>query len=89
MTSFVKENFHFFGDCLSYVVDPSEYRGKFVARFKYRKGGLASFKKFLIANFTVEEYFARLDEREAPLTILRSKGYVDPSLAKFRARLAA
>ena len=56
------------------------YNGKFVARFKY--GGRGSFLTFLCKNFTVEEYFARLDAGEGPLTILESKGYVLPSIKK-------
>ena len=55
---------------------------KFVARFKYAKGGKASFLTFLTKNVTVEEYFARLDCGESPLTILQSKGYMQPHIKK-------
>jgi hypothetical protein len=52
------------------------YEGKFVARFKYAGMLMAPFKRFLIKNFTVEEYFARLANlRETPMGILESKGY--------------
>lgn len=51
------------------------YNGKFVARFKYNKKS-ADFVKFLIENFTQEEYFGRLANKEAPLDILMSKGFV-------------
>lgn len=55
---------------------------KFVARFKYAKGGKASFLTFLTKNFTVEEYFSRLDKGESPLPILQSKGYMQPHIKK-------
>ena len=57
------------------------YGSKFVARFK--RGGRGSFLTFLCKNFTVEEYFARLEAGEAPLTILESKGYVLPHVRKW------
>ena len=53
---------------------------KFVARFK--RGGKAAFIKFLIANITPDEYFARLDMGESPLGILNAKGYVSPMMKK-------
>jgi len=49
------------------------YDGVFVARFK--RGGRADFLKFLIANYTVEEYFQHL-ETLPPLKVLELKGYV-------------
>lgn len=72
MTKFVKSEF-----------TPGEYAiygGKFVARFK--RGGRGSFLTFLCKNFTVEEYFSRLDAGEPPLKILESKGYVSPRVQK-------
>lgn len=57
------------------------YGGKFVARFK--RGGRADFIKFLCKNFTVEEYFHRLEvDRLPPLTILEAKGFVAPRVCK-------
>jgi|TARA_R110002073_G_scaffold174542_2_gene331736 hypothetical protein len=52
----------------------------FIARFKYRGSPIkmGAFKKFLINNFTVEEYVeARNGEGldSAPLSILQSKGF--------------
>lgn len=48
----------------------------FVARFKYNKRDRASFTKFLIANFTCEEYFGHMEKfNMAPLEVLRGKGY--------------
>ena len=72
MSKFIKSEF-----------TPGEYAvygGKFVARFK--RGGRGSFLTFLCKNFTVEEYFARLDAGEPPLKILESKGYVSPRVQK-------
>ena len=56
------------------------YCGDFVARFKY--GGTADFKRFLIKNFTVEEYFGRLADGELPLPILESKGFISTNMKK-------
>jgi hypothetical protein len=75
MTKFVKDAFQNDGDYL-------RYDGQFVARFKYAKGSRATFVTFLIKNFTVEEYFARLGNREAPLQILQSRGYLQPHIKK-------
>ena len=58
------------------------YQGKFVARFKYARGSRGSFITFLCKNFTVEEYFARIDTGESPLNILQSKGYMSPNVKK-------
>ena len=50
---------------------------KFVARLKYgAKTSAPSFRRFLIDNFTVEEYFERITNNEMPLDILKSKGYL-------------
>jgi hypothetical protein len=61
----------------SRVCMPKEF---FIARFKYSTGPvkMGAFKKFLINNFTVEEYVeARKDESidGAPLRILENKGF--------------
>lgn len=72
MTAFIKTEFSG-SECVN-------YRGKFVARFK--RGGKASFLTFLVKNFTVEEYFGRLDAGESPLKILESKGYLLPHIKK-------
>ena len=53
---------------------------KFVARFKM--AGAGTFKTFLIKNFTVEEYFGRMDAGESPLEIAKSKGYILPHIKK-------
>ena len=72
MTKFIKSEF----SGSEYV----NYGGKFVARFK--RGGKATFLTFLVKNFTVEEYFGRLDAGETPLKILESKGYLLPHIKK-------
>jgi hypothetical protein len=85
-TSFKRELFSFHGGYLCYHADAKVVNGhpindiatsRFVARFKYGRGSKARFLTFLIKNFTVEEYFARLEDGgEAPALILESKGYV-------------
>lgn len=59
------------------------YDSKFVGRFKYQKSAIGSFIKFLRANFTVEEYFDRIEAGENPLTIVSEKGFLLPSMKKF------
>jgi ribosomal protein L31 len=64
-------------------VDPDahpSWEGKlkptFVARFKYHKRDKARFLKFLIANFTCEEYFGHMEKYNmGPIEVLRGKGY--------------
>ena len=82
MAKFTNKNFKFDGMYLKYKVDGEN---RFVARFKM--GGMVAFKKFLRENFTVEEYFARIDAGENPTPILESKGYI-PSHIKARLRKA-
>jgi hypothetical protein len=76
MSKFIKEQFNYDGMYLTYGPDR-----KFVARFK--RGGQADFKRFLVQNFTVDEYFAQLAD-SAPLTVLMSKGYESPAVRKAR-----
>jgi hypothetical protein len=57
---------------------------KFVARFKYgAKSSAGPFMTFLRKNFTVEEYFARLDAGESPLPIAKSKGFMLSHIKKY------
>ena len=73
MTKFIKENFR--GDeMVTYAMADNTVR--FVARFK--RGGRADFLKFLMTNFTTEEYFAMIDRGLAPLSILEARGYISP-----------
>lgn len=85
MTKFVKDQFNKRGEYVEYYLDPMPCaweRRKFVARFKYARGAKASFVTFLTKNFTVEEYFERMDKGESPMEIAESKGYVLPHIAK-------
>jgi len=82
MTNFTKENLITEGKWLFYVPDGGTYNDrKFVARF--RCAGVGSFATCLRKNFTVEEYFARLDAGEGPLPIAESKGYLLPHIKKW------
>ena len=58
-----------------YVFYPYNGERRFVGRFKYSKSPFskAKFLKELIASHTVESYFAAMDQRKAPLEILRDK----------------
>ena len=61
-----------------------DYCARFLARFKHTKKHRASFKKFLIRNFTPEEYLEMIDPNGGgmtPVEALRSKGWEDPRLA--------
>lgn len=69
MTKFVKADFITSGD---YVFYGKHDMSNFVARFKHRGPFTkAKFLKELIANHTVEGYFAELKSGKAPLAILR------------------
>ena len=82
MTKFTKENLSTVGGYVQYHPHADSYYEdrKFVARFKHARDGVASFKAFLIKNFTVEEYFAQLDAGKAPLKIVQEKGYLLPHI---------
>ena len=80
MTMFQKEMFEARGECVTYFAGGE--RSKVVARFKYQKSGKASFISCLIKNFTVEEYFSRMEAGESPLKIAESKGYLLPHIKK-------
>lgn len=64
-TTWTKSDFIHSGDYTS-------YKGRFVARFKHKKGptGKADFLKQLQKRFTPEAYFAALDSGLAPLQVL-------------------
>ena len=84
-TRFFKEHFHFDGLYLVYGLGQYTKDRRIVARFKYSKRDKASFIKFLIANFTVEEYFDAMANDMSPGAILESKGWVSPTVKKMRA----
>jgi hypothetical protein len=79
MTKFIKDKFYING---MYVVYNIDGKSKFVASFKYQPRTKNTFITFLVKNFTVEEYFTRMDAGEAPLTIVMSKGYLPPQIKK-------
>ena len=84
MTAFTKQNLIKEGKYLTYM--PQGYNTphadrKFVARF--RTAGVGSFATCLRKNFTVEEYFARMDAGESPLPIAESKGYILPHIKRW------
>ena len=82
MMMFISSNFVDRGE---YVFYNYRFEEKFVARFK--RGGKAAFIKFLIANITPDEYFARREiNGETPLGILKTKGYVSPMMKKMMKR---
>jgi hypothetical protein len=82
-TAFIKDNFNFDGMYLVYGSGQYTKDARFVARFKYSRRDKPSFMKFLIANFTVDEYFSAL-KNDAPATILEAKGWISPTVAKLR-----
>lgn len=75
MTKFVKEQFT---NASGYVT----YNGEFILRDKYNTS-VGTKINFLIKNFEVEEYLARLNGGEHPLPILESKGYLLPHIKKW------
>ena len=80
MTTFIKGNFY--GTEYVDYTNPVDGTTKFVARFKYAKSSKNSFLTFLTKNFTVEDYFGRLEKSESPLEILKSKGFIQPHIKK-------
>lgn len=67
MTKFNKALINKAGEYVTYGTDR-----KFIARFKHRGPFTkAKFLKELIANHTVESYFAEMEAGKAPLAILR------------------
>ena len=81
MTKFNRKDFFIGKGYKAYTTYWMNGEHKFVARF--RTAGAGSFVTFLIKNFTVEEYFSRLDAGEAPLTIAKSKGYLLPHIKRW------
>ena len=78
MSTFHQSGFNFDGMYLSYLTVEGEK--KFVARFKH--GGMASFRNFLIKNFSIQEYFSMMEADMGPIEILATKGFVMPRTAK-------
>ena len=89
MTNFTKDNLVSDSMYVFYVPE-GETRWsparKFVARFKYAGDSKGPFMTFLRKNFTVEEFFARVDAGESPLPILESKGFMLSHIKKWLKR---
>lgn len=79
--NFIKSNFSFDGSSKEVYVN---YEGRFIARFKYKapKANANKFIKFLIENFSVNEYFSEVDKGIPPMKILNAKGFVSYNTAK-------
>lgn len=99
--NFTKENLVKSGEYLMYRPEGSMGYAdqEFIARFKYQRGALGTFKTFLIKNFTVEEYFAlaaTVNQTSSdilgfkvtlsPLEIVERKGYILPHIRKWAAQ---
>jgi len=90
-TRFSNENIRKDGAYLLYVPAGSTTWAdfQFIARFKHHgpHSGYTvnQFKKFLIANFTVEEYMNGLEAGETPIGLLDSKGF--DSIGRLRRKL--
>lgn len=79
MTKFQNSKFRKSGDFLL-------YDNEVIARFK--RGGMAHFRSFMTKNFTVEEYFHKMNStRLAPMEILETKGYVSYNVSKVLKKL--
>ncbi len=81
MTAFTKENLDYFG---GYITVRFNGKDEFIARLRYgqvtSKGPMMT---LLRKHFTVEEYLARHEAGEAPLTIMESKGFVLSHIKKW------
>lgn len=79
MTKFENSKFRKSGDFLL-------YDNVVIARFK--RGGMAHFRSFMVKNFSVEKYFDKMDNTTlAPLEILAQKGYVSYHVTKLLKKL--
>lgn len=59
---------------------------KFIARFKRGQGGIGTFATHLRKNWTVEDYFAAVEDGKTPLEIVKSTGYLLPHIKKWLKR---
>lgn len=73
MTKFTKETLTISSENIMFF---NGERCQVIARFKYARSSRTSFVNFLIKNFTVEEYFARVAAGDTPLKIAESKGFI-------------
>ena len=82
-TRFTKENLITRGGGYVVYVTPENPHGEFVARFKPGMGGPGTFKTHLRKNWTVEDYFARLEAGLSPLAIAGLTGFVSNNMKRF------
>jgi hypothetical protein len=79
MTKFETVKFRKSGDFLL-------YDNEVIARFKH--GGMNHFRSFMVKNFSVEEYFDKMNNTTlAPMQILETKGYVSFNVSKVLKKL--
>ena len=82
-TRFTKENLIKRGGGYVMYVTPENPNGEFVARFKPGMGGPGTFMTHLRKNWTVEDYFARLEAGLTPLAIAALTGFVSNNMKRF------
>ena len=63
-------------------ITPENPRGRFVARFKRGRSGIATFMTHLRKKWTVEDYFAEEAAGLAPLQIVEKTDYLQPHIKK-------
>ncbi len=81
MTKFTKENLVKHGCYVMYVTSENP-RGRFVARFKRGRSGIATFMTHLRKKWLVEDYFAEEAAGLAPLQIVAKTNYLQPHIKK-------
>jgi|TARA_R100000655_G_scaffold4209_2_gene13668 hypothetical protein len=81
MQNFTKQNLIKIGDSI-YFIDEKNNK-IFVARFKHVSSNAKSFINHLIKNWTVQNYFAELDNDVAPLRIVKKTGYISPHIKRW------
>lgn len=79
MTKFTKETLTVSNENIMFF---NGERCQTVARFKYARSSRTAFANFLIKNFTVEEFFGRVNAGETPLQIAESKGFMMAHIKK-------
>lgn len=79
MTKFTKETLTVNSENIMFF---NGERCQVIARFKYARSTRTPFVNFLIKNFSVEEFFARVTAGESPLAIVETKGFIQPHIKK-------
>lgn len=53
------------------------YYGYFIGRWKYGKSGMGEFKRFLMKNFTPDQYLDAIEQKGAtPMGVLEAAGFI-------------